>query len=241
MAASKNAGGRGQREKRSQKITVVIPCYNEARTIKEVAGGVRPYADDILAVCAKKTRDNTPKILERMGVRYLFDGGRGKGDAVRLAISTVDSGILVFIDADGSHDPKDIPRLVEPILQGKADMVIGSRMTGGSDELHGTLEEFMRLMFSNVITLIINYRFGKQLTDYQNGFRAIRADSAKKLGLKENITTIEQEMAIKCIRNGFRIAEVPSHEYRRKFGDSRIRIWSASWRYVWSVIKGVLF
>ena len=90
------------------------------------------------------------------------------------------TGIVVFIDADGSHDPKDIPALVAPIKAGQADMVIGSRGKGGSDELHGTLEQFIRYVGSQLIMLAINYRWNVRLTDSQNGFRAIRRDVGRQ-------------------------------------------------------------
>jgi dolichol-phosphate hexosyltransferase len=82
--------------------------------------------------------------------------------------------VAVFIDADGSHEPANIPKLVAPIAAGQADLVIGSRILGGSKELVGSMAEVMRLMGSLIITLSINYRYAVRLTDYQNGFRAIR-------------------------------------------------------------------
>jgi dolichol-phosphate mannosyltransferase len=83
----------------------------------------------------------------------------------------------------------------------------------------------------------INYRFGVRLTDSQNGFRAIRRDAALSLGLQENITTIEQEMIIKTLKKGYRITEVPAHEYARKYGDSNIKLGKVWFRYVYSWLK----
>ncbi|MCP3678210.1 MAG: hypothetical protein GY721_11675, partial [Deltaproteobacteria bacterium] len=93
----------------------------------------------------------------------------------------------------------------------------------------------------DIITLGINYRFNVRLTDSQNGFRAIRKAVAASLGLRENITTIEQEMIMKTLRHGYRIAEVPAHEYARAHGVSRInasRVWP---RYVLTWIKYLFF
>ncbi len=104
------------------------------------------------------------------------DNDHGKGEALRLALAEAEGEIVVFIDADGSHDPQDIPKLVAPIRAGVSDLVIGSRGKGGSDELHGTLEQFIRYSGSQVIMLAINYRWNVRLTDSQNGFRAIRRD-----------------------------------------------------------------
>ena len=148
--------------------------------------------------------------------------------------------VLVFIDADGSHDPADIPALVRPILDGEADHVSGSRMLGGSDELHATIQQFVRLFGSQIITLSINYTLNVRLTDCQNGFRAIRKEVAADLGLDEDITTIEQEMIIKSIRRGYRMAEVATHEYVRANGESNFRVKDVWSRYLFSLIYYLL-
>jgi len=221
-----------------QKITVVIPTRNEEPTIAEIIEGCKPYADEVLVIDGHST-DKTREIAKESGVRVEFDHGKGKGEALRTALEIAKGDIVVFIDADGSHDPNDIPKLVQPIVEGKADMVVGSRGKGGSDELHGDLAKFVRMIGSDLICLAINYRFNVRLTDSQNGFRAIRRDVAVILGLKENITTIEQEMTIKCLKKGYKIAEVPTHEYERKYGASVINVWRVWPRYIWSVVKNI--
>lgn len=217
-------------------VTVVIPSKNEAAMIQEVIEGVRPYADEIMVVDGHST-DDTRRLALELGARVELDHGRGKGDGIRTAIDKAKGDVLVFIDADGSHEPADIPKLVAPILAGEADLVIGSRGRGGSDEAFGTIGDFMRNTGGHIILLAINYRFGVRLTDSQNGFRAIRGDVARKLGLRENLTTIEQEMLIKCLKQGYRVSEVPSHEYRRRHGRSRIVLWKVSHTYLWSLLK----
>ena len=114
------------------------------------------------------------RLRRRMGARVVLDAGRGKGEALRRSFDEARHEILVFIDADGSHDPKDIPHLIEPIRAGKAELVIASRTRGGSDELHGTAEQLLRYIGSQLIMLAINYRWQVRLTDSQNGFRALR-------------------------------------------------------------------
>ena len=216
---------------REVRVSVIVPCRNEARNIRPVLEWAAPYADELLVVDGHSS-DGTREIAAEMGATVLLDNGKGKGDALRVAIAAASGDILVFVDADGSHDPRDIPALVQPIVDGEADHVSGSRMLGGSDELHATLNQFVRLFGSQVITLSINYSQGVRLTDSQNGFRAIRADVARSLALASDITTIEQEMIIKTVRRGYRICEVSTHEYVRSNGESNFRVLDTWHRYV---------
>lgn len=218
--------------------TIVVPARNEEDTIAGVLRAVRPMTDDLVVVDGRST-DRTFAIALSYGARVLQDDGRGKGGAVRLGLKVARHPITVFIDADGSHDPLDIPRLVSPIARGEADLVMGSRMLGGSEELFGSLREVTRLMGSLVISLSINYRFGLRLTDYQNGFRAVRTELARSVGLRSEITTIEQEMAIQLLRHGHRVTEVPTHEFRRQGGVSKINVLRVAHRYVWNLVCGL--
>ncbi len=221
-------------------ITVVIPTLNESGTLADVVALVRPHTSDILVVDGRSP-DGTAEVARALGLRVVFDHGRGKGEAIRSVIPHLDREVTVFIDADGSHDPKDIPSLIRPILEGRADHVSGSRLIGGSSELHGGFDECFRLMGSSLITACINHRFGVRLSESQNGFRAIRTAVLRDLGLQEDITTIEQEMIIKTLKKGYRMAEVPSHEHKRKAGYSKISVRKVAFRYVWSAIRYLYF
>ena len=220
------------------RVTVVIPARDEEGLIGEIVDAVKPYADEVLVVDGH-SKDRTRAIAIEYGARVIQDNGRGKGEALRLSIDQAAHGILVFIDADGSHDPHDIPKLVGPIQAGEQDLVIGSRGKGGSDELHGTLEQLIRYVGSQIIMLGINYRWNVRLTDSQNGFRAIRKDVAARLGMTSNLTTIEQEMLMKALKQGFRVSEVASHEYERRWGTSKVVVWKLWFAYVWSFLRNL--
>ena len=222
------------------KVSVVVPTLNEEHTVGEILDRCRPYADELLVVDGHST-DGTRTIAEAAGVRVVLDNGKGKGAALRHAADIVTGDIIVFIDADGSHDPEDIPRLIAPIIEGTADHVSASRLIGGSSELHGGFDEFMRLAGSSFITACINRRFKVTLSESQNGFRAIRTEVIRKLGLRENSTTIEQEMIMKSLKKGFRMAEVPSHEHKRKMGYSKISLRRVWFRYVYTLVKYLFF
>ena len=221
------------------RVTVVIPAKDEEGLIGEIVDAVKPYADEVLVVDGH-SKDRTRAIALEHGARVIQDNGRGKGEALRLSFDAVTTGIVVFIDADGSHDPADIPKLVAPIQAGRADLVIGSRGKGGSDELHGSLSQFIRYVGSQLIMLSINYRWNVRLTDSQNGFRAIRRDVGRRLGLTSNLTTIEQEMLMKALKRGYRVTEIASHEYERRWGVSKVSVWKLWAVYLWSFLRNLV-
>jgi dolichol-phosphate mannosyltransferase len=220
-------------------VSLVIPARNEERCIAEVIEKSLPFCDEIVVVDGHSL-DRTVEIAESYGVRVVKDNKRGKGDAIRVGALAAAHEIVVFMDADGSHDPADIPYLVEPILDGRSDLVVGSRATGGSDELHGDIDKLFRMVGCDIILIGINMRWKQNLTESQNGFRAIRTEVIRSLNLKENITTIEQEMMMKCLKRGFRVSEVPTHEYSRKHGTSSIKLHKVWFRYIYSFIKNLI-
>ena len=223
-----------------ERITTVIPAKDEAQSIAELIDRASEHSIQIIVVDGH-SKDNTREIAEQHGARVILDGGKGKGEAIRCAIPHITTEVTVFMDADWSHDPDDIPILATPILLGTADHVTGSRLIGGSSELHGGFDEFLRLMGSSFITATINLRFGARLSDSQNGFRAIKTEVLRDLGLTADITTIEQEMIMRTLRLGYKMDEVPTHEYSRKYGQSHIRLSRVWLWYGWNLVRNLIW
>lgn len=222
-------------------VTAVIPARNEAATIASIILAVRPHVAEVIVVEGGST-DATAERAIAAGARVVRDPGLGKGAAMRLAVSEVRTPLVVFVDADGSHDPIDIPRLLAPLREGRADHVGGSRLLGGSDELHGGVDEFFRLAGSAFITCLINTRFRAGISDSQNGFRALRTDLFRRLELRSRHTTIEMEMIMSSLAVGARVTEVPTRERRRAAGYSKISLaHPAVWfSYGWTLLRGLL-
>ncbi|MBF0145922.1 MAG: glycosyltransferase [Magnetococcales bacterium] len=221
-------------------FSIVIPTRNEAGTIADIVTRSLRLTPHVWVMDGASS-DGTPQLAAQAGARVVTVPERGKGRAIRAVVDHVTTPIIVFIDADGSHVVEDIPRLLAPLRAGAADHVQASRLIGGSSELHGGFDEFLRLSGSALITALINWRFKVRLSESQNGFRAIRLDLLRSLNLKENITTIEQEMVMKTLKIGGRLAEVPSHEHQRLCGHSSIRLGRVWWRYVYVLVIGLFF
>ncbi|MBI4726468.1 glycosyltransferase family 2 protein [candidate division TA06 bacterium] len=222
-----------------KQITVAIIARDEEATIGQVILGAKGHADELLVIDGGST-DRTAEIARREGVPVLSDDGRGKGAGVRLAIQKAQSGILVLMDADGSHQASDIPDLARPIMEGKADMMIASRLRGGSDEFHGTLDNIIRQAGGAFISLLLHWRWGADITDCENGFRAIDVQKARGLGLKSNDFLIEQEMVVKAIKKGLVIREIASHEFARQGGVSKLKT-TQGWKFLWHIFKEMAF
>jgi len=226
-------------------LSIIIPAKNEEKNLPWVLTRIKKLSQklpkhEIIVVDGHST-DKTREVAEKFGCRVIFDHNKGKGEAIRTAAKKAEGEILLFIDADGSHNPSDIPKLLRPILNEGIDHVSGSRMLGGSEELYKYIDQFVRLFGSVFLNVLTNYRFHVKLTDCQNGFRAIKKEVFEKLDLRENITTIEQEMVIKTLKKGYRVTEVPTHEYERRSGESHIPIIRYAPRYIYSWLKYMLF
>lgn len=204
-----------------QNYCVVIPTKNEEGTIGEILDQVKSHTRNILVVDGH-SNDRTLKEVKKREIPFVFDRKKGKGDALKTGVRSCEQDIIVFMDADGSHETCDIPRLVKPIQDGRADMVVASRILGGSDELHGTFNKFIRNTGTNFLAVLVNKKFKTELSDIENGFRAVRRDVFESINLNSNGFTIEQEMVLRCLKKGFRVAEIASHEYARKFGYSKL-------------------
>lgn len=188
-----------------QKITAVIPCYNEAKTIAGLVAKAKEYCHRVIVVDNMST-DNTREEAEKETACYNVFGcclrGAGIATAYGLAYSLND--IVVTLDGDGQHNPDDIPFVVRPILQGKADLVIGSRFLG-----HCELPKYRKFGI-DVITWLYNFGRRDKITDAQSCFRAYSRKCLKRiLPIEEHGFSFSVETLVKARALGLRIAEVP--------------------------------
>ena len=228
----------GQREYDESRVCVVISARNEERTIRNAVRQAGQYAREVIVMDGRSS-DATAQLAREAGASVYTDSAFGKGSAIRDSLTHSNAEVLVFMDADGSHDAADIPRLARVILSGRAELCVGSRFSGGSDELSISMGQLIRTIGNIAMNIAINRRWHVQLSDTLNGFRAVRRKIALDIGLTENRHTIEQEMVMKCLRHGYRVANIATHEYPRQFGESHIRIWREWPMFMWCVVKNI--
>ena len=221
------------------RVASVILARDEERTIGAAVAGAMPFVHEVV-VMDGQSRDKTAAVATAAGARVLADPGRGKGSAIRKSLEVVDADVLVFMDADGSHDPADIPKLAAPVVRGDADLAVGSRFAGGSDELSVSVGQLIRTIGNISMNIAINMRWRIELTDTLNGFRAVRRKAALTVGLREDTHTIEQEVVMKMLRHRYRVINVAAHEFPRLCGESHIRIWREWPKFVWCVVANLV-
>jgi glycosyltransferase involved in cell wall biosynthesis len=203
------------------RIAAIIPVLDEEGAIGAVVAAVpRDWVDEVIVVDGG-SRDRTVAVAGAAGARVIVESDRGYGRAcARGAAAAVEDGveILVFLDGDGGDRPEEIPRLVQPILDGKFDFVIGSRIRGvrqeGSMGAHQALAGYL-------IGAAIGLLYGTRYTD-MGAFRAIRADALMHLGMSEMTYGWNLEMQMRAARAGLRILELPVPYGRRIAGQSKV-------------------
>lgn len=204
------------------KVSIIIPCKDEAEGLKKIIQSVKPYSNDIV-IMDGHSKDNTRDIALKEKVRYFLDHGKGRGEAVRSGFNKTKNEYILIFDADGSSDCRDIPLLLSPLFKESADLVIGSRRTGGSFDLKMDFHGILRSSGSDFLVLLVNKRFNADFSDILFGFRALKKSSLKKLNLKANGHELEQEMVVNALKNKLKIVEVPSRENARKWGKSKLK------------------
>ena len=217
------------------KVSIVIACKNEGEGILKILGSVEKYSDDIIVVDGH-SNDGTEEVVKKLGARFFLDNGKGRGDALKIGIKKAKNDVIVFFDADGSHEASDIPNLIKPILDGKADLVIGSRRTGGSFDVNVDWTGIVRSAGSDFLVAMVNHKFKTNLTDILYSFRAVKNSTAKKLKFKSDDFGLEQEMVVLCLKKRYKVLEIPSREKARAWGKSKLKTITGV-KFIFSLLK----
>jgi len=231
------------------KLSVVVPTYNEERTIMNVIDAVSQV--DLAAALGKEVEleiivvddgstDGTRRMLDSLDSRpdirvIVHERNRGKGAAVRTGFAHVTGDIVIIQDADMEYDPTEFPRLLEPIVNGHADVVYGSRLSGGRPQ---RVYLFWHMVGNRMLTLLTNVLFNSTLTDMETGYKVFKREVVDNFRLRENDFRIEPEMTAQVLRNtNLRVYEMPVSYYGRTYEEGKKITWKDGFGAVLTLVR----
>jgi glycosyltransferase involved in cell wall biosynthesis len=239
----KGPSGGDDHGKQMPKLSVLMPVYNEARTLRTIVGRVlaAPVVMEVEVVCVDDgSTDRSWEILQHLAaadprIRVLHHPvNRGKGAALRTAISHMTGDVAVVQDSDLEYDPAELPRLIAPILDGKADAVFGSRFASSPER---RVLFFWHSLGNKLLTMFCNMVNDLNLTDMETGYKAVRADMIRRLRLNSDRFGIEPEITTRLAQWGARIYEVPISYHGRSYAEGKSIGWRDGMQALWLIFK----
>ena len=221
-------------------LSVLIPVYNERATIEAIVAQVRSVPVRKQIICVDDcSRDGTVDVLRAMkavgtiDILIVHEVNRGKGAAIRTALAASTGNVVIVQDADLEYDPADWPTLLDPIIDGRADAVFGSRFLGGP---HRVLY-FWHSVGNAVLTMLSNMLTNLNLTDMETCYKAIRGNVARSLVLTSDRFGFEPEVTARLARANVRIFEVPISYSGRTYAEGKKIGWKDGVAAIWHIIK----
>jgi glycosyltransferase involved in cell wall biosynthesis len=210
------------------RVSFLVPAFNEATTIVRVLDAVDALGlEKQIVVVDDGSTDGTGALAEqwrngREDVVVIRQPNRGKGAAIRSAIPHADGQIAVIQDADLEYDPTDVPALIEPIERGVADVVFGSRLSGGRPQ---RAYLFWHLVGNRFLSLLTNVLYNTTLSDMETGYKAFRIEVLRSLDLRQEDFGIEPEITAKVCKRKLRVYELPIAYYGRTYAEGKKITW----------------
>ncbi len=210
------------------KISIIMPVYNERHYIEEIIKRIFsvPLEKQVIIVddgSTDGTREILTKLKKNIDIKVIFhEKNKGKGAALRTGIGHRDGDIIIFQDSDLEYDPNEYFELIRPIISGNADVVYGSRLSGGKPH---RAYMFWHKLGNNFLNLVTNILFNATLTDMETGYKVFRREVFEKVKIRSSGFTVEPEITAKVFKNKFRVYEVPISYYGRTYREGKKITW----------------
>ena len=223
-------------------ISVIIPCYNEKDTVVQIVEAVKKSGGQIdeIVIVDDCSTDGTRDILENIAAKgpictvLYHDKNQGKGGALATGFKAATGDIIIIQDADLEYDPAEYPRLLKPILDGKADVVFGSRFAGG--DAHRVVY-FWHMMGNRFLTLTSNMFTNLNLTDMETCYKVFRREILSKIEIEEKRFGFEPEITAKIAKQHCRIYEVGISYSGRTYEEGKKIGWKDGFRALYAIVK----
>jgi glycosyltransferase involved in cell wall biosynthesis len=208
-------------------LTLVVPVYDERATVLEVIERLHalPFSKQIVVVDDGSTDGTAARLatLDHPDVEVVHhERNRGKGAALRTGFALARGHIVAVQDADLEYDPVDLPALMQPILDGKADVVYGSRLSGGRPQ---RVFLFWHLVGNRLLSLLTNVLFNTTLSDMETGYKVMRREVLDGIRLRSDDFTVEPELTAKILKGRWRVYELPIAYYGRSYDEGKKITW----------------
>jgi glycosyltransferase involved in cell wall biosynthesis len=234
-------GPGGAPETDTLKLSVIMPCYNERNTLKTILARVRaveiPKEIIIVDDCSK---DGTTDLLKTElegryeDVRVLYhEKNQGKGAALRTGFKHATGDVLIVQDADLEYNPQEYYRLVQPILENKADVVYGSRFAGGSHRVH----LYWHAVGNHFLTTLSNMFTNLNLTDMETCYKVFRREALEGIDIRQNRFGFEPEITAKIAKKHVRVYEIPISYHGRDYAEGKKIGWKDGFQALWCIVK----
>lgn len=224
------------------KLSIIIPAYNEARTIQQIIEKVKAVdlgsLEQEIIVVDNSSVDETPHILDNIGgiKRLRLDPNRKKGGAVKAGIKSATGDLVIIQDADLEYDPQDYREMIRPIIEGKTEVTNGVRIQPEKDERKKKSLYWASWLGNNLITWVTNWLYWTDLGEYEGCYKAFTKRLLDTIEIKTDDFDFDNELMCKILKKGIKPVDVPIHYYPRSYAEGK----HINWRHGVKILKTII-